>query len=130
MRRVFAHQYSVVWGIGRFLGGLVEDPKHLLLDSFFLEDQSVFVPDEVWLLGIDTVSLHAALEQVNDVGVVGVLGERQASAVVHVLLELLGLVSAEFLDGDLLLLLLDVGVLLLLGSSRKALPGKLSLEEV
>jgi len=70
------------------------------------------------------VSLHARLEQADDVGVVGVLGEGQASAVVHELSEFLRLVFAQFLNGDLLLLLFDVGVLLLLGSAGKALPRK------
>jgi hypothetical protein len=49
---------------------------------------------------------------------------------VHKLLELVGLVLAELLDGDLLLLLFDGGVLLLLGSARKALPWERAFQEV
>lgn len=48
----------------------------------------------------------------------------------HELFELLRLISAELLDGGLLLLLLDVSVLLGLGSAGQALPGKGSSEEV
>jgi hypothetical protein len=45
------------------------------------------------------------------------LSEAQTLAVVHKLLELFWLVSAELIDGYLLLLLLDVGILLSLGST-------------
>lgn len=48
----------------------------------------------------------------------------------HELLELIWLISAELLDGYLLLLLLNVGILLLLGASWETLPRKNSLQEV
>ena len=48
----------------------------------------------------------------------------------HKLLELVGLVLAELLDGDLLLLFLDGGVFLLLGAARETLPWKRSFQEV
>jgi hypothetical protein len=112
------------------LVGLVEYPEHLLLDGFLLQSKAVLVPNEVRSLGADAVALHASFEQIDDVRVVGVLGETQPAAVVHEFLELLGLVAAEFLDAHLLLLLLNVGVLLLLRPARKALPGQLSLQEV
>ena len=85
-----------------------------MLDCLLLQHQPVLVPDEIRLLGVESVALHAALEQVDDVRVVGVLSERQAAAVVHELLELVGLVSAELVDGDLLLLLLNVRIFFLL----------------
>jgi len=49
---------------------------------------------------------------------------------VHELLEFLRLVTAELLDGSLLLLFLNVGVLLGLGSARKSLPRKTTAQEV
>ena len=103
---------------------LFDDFHHLLLDLLLLQHQSVLVPDEVGSLQVESVSLHARLEQPDDVRIVGVLSEGEASAVVHKLSEFLRLVFAQFLDGDFLLLLLDVIVLLLLGSSWQSLPRK------
>lgn len=60
------------------------------------------------------MAFHAALEKVQDVLVVGVGRKREAAAVVHELLELRGLVQAELVDGDLLLLSLDVIIFLVL----------------
>jgi len=82
------------------------------------------IPDELRNLRVDSVSAHAAFKKSDDVAVVGVLSEAQTLAVVHELLELFWLVSAQIIDGYLLLLLLDVGVLLGLGSSWKSLPWK------
>ena len=90
----------------------MDNLEHLLLDEFFFEHQPIFVPDEVRLLRVDIVFLHAAFEQIDDVAIVWVLGEAETSAVVHEFLELLRLVLAKLLDLDLLLLFLDVGVLL------------------
>ena len=108
----------------------MDNLEHLLLDEFLLEHQSIFVPDEVRLLKVDIIFLHTALEQVDDVAIVWVLGEAETSAVVHKFLEFLRLVFAELLDLDLLLLFLDVGVLLSLGSSGEALPWESTLQEV
>ena len=101
---------------------LFDNFHHLLLDLLLLEDQPVLVPDEVGGLQVESVSLHARLEQANDVRVVGVLREGQASAVVHELSEFLRLVLAQFLNSHFLLLFLDIGVFLLLRSSGKSLP--------
>lgn len=109
---------------------LLDDLEHLLLDKLLFQHEPIFVPDEVGLLGVDMVFLHAALEESDDVAIVRVLGEAEASAVVHELLEFLGLVLAKLLDLDLLLLFLDVGVLLGLGSTWKSLPWESTLEEV
>lgn len=106
---------------------LLDDLEHLLLDEFLLENQPIFVPDEVWLLWVNIVFLHAPFEESDNVAIVRVLGEAQASAVVHELLEFLRLVLAKLLDLDLLLLFLDVGVLLGLGSSWKTLPWESTL---
>ena len=76
------------------------------------------------------MAFHAALEETEDVAVVGVGRERQTSAVVHELLELGGLVEAEFVDGDLLLLALDVIIFFVFGASRESLPGESATEEV
>ena len=58
------------------------------------------------------------------------MSEGKASAVVHELSELVWLVLAELLDLNLLLLFLDVGVLLSLGSTWKSLPWERSFQEV
>ena len=108
----------------------VNNIHHLPLDGLFLEHQSVLVPDEVWGLRINFMPLHAVLEQVNDETIVWVLSETQISAVIHELLELLRLVFAEVFDGNLLFLLLDVGILLSLGSAWEALPWERSFQEV
>jgi hypothetical protein len=76
------------------------------------------------------VLLHAALEQANDVAVVRILGEAETAAIMHELLEFLRQVLAQVVDGRLLLLLLDVGVLLGLRSAGQALPGQRALQEV
>jgi hypothetical protein len=67
---------------------------------------------------------HAILKQVYDETVVWILSEAQVSAVIHELLELVRLVFAELFNRNLLFLLLDVGVLLSLGSTWEALPWK------
>ena len=57
------------------------------------------------------MSLHAALEQSDDVTIVWILSERQASAVVHELFEFFGLISAKLFNFGLFLLFLDVSIL-------------------
>ena len=109
---------------------LLDNLEHGGLHLFSLESKSVFIPDEIRGLGVEAMSLHAALEEPNDVRVIWVLGETETSAVVHEFSEFLWLVLAEFLDGHFLLLFLDVGVLLLLVSSWESLPWELTLQEV
>ena len=100
------------------------------LDGFLLEHEPVLVPDEVGVLGVESVLLHATFEQANDVAVVGVLGEAQTSAVVHELSEFIGLVFAQVIDGGLLLFLLNGSVLFGLGSSWKSLPRQRAFKEI
>ena len=109
---------------------LVKDLSHLLLDGFLLEGQSILVPDKLRGGLADSMSLHTWLEQTDDVGVVWILSKAESSAVVHKLGKFLGLVLAQFLDGDLLLLFLNVIILLLLGSAWKPLPRKWSFQEI
>ena len=73
---------------------------------------------------------HAALKKTDDIAVVWVLRKTEVSAILHVLLELLWLILAELGDLDLLLLLLNVGVFLFLGSTWKTLPWEGSSQEV
>ena len=108
----------------------LDDIEHLPLDGLLLEHKAVLVPDEVGVLGVKGVTLHATFEKTDDVRIIGVLGKAQAAAIVHELLEFLGLVSAKLLDGSLLLLLFDVGVLLSLGPSRKTLPWETTFQKV
>ena len=58
------------------------------------------------------------------------MGEAEATAVVHELLEFLGLVSGELLNGCFLLLFLNIGILLSLRSTGKSLPRKRATQEV
>ena len=102
----------------------------MLLDLLFLQYEAVLVPDEVGCLQVEAMAFHARLEQADDVRVVRVLSEGKTSAIVHEFSELLRLILAKFFNSDLLLLFLDVSVLLLLRSSRKALPWQRTLEEV
>ena len=76
------------------------------------------------------MSLHAPLEEADDVAVVWILCEAQAAAVVHELLEFLWLVFAELVDRGLLLLLLNIGILFGFGSAGQALPWQRSLQEI
>ena len=68
---------------------LLDHLQHGCLHFFSFQGKSVFIPNEIRCLGVETMSLHAALKETNDVGVVWVLGEGEASAVVHVLLKLI-----------------------------------------
>ena len=70
------------------------------------------------------MSLHATLEQTDNVRIVRILREAKTSAVVHELFELVGDVPTELVDGYFFLFLLNVGVLFSLRSSWEALPGK------
>ena len=94
----------------------------MLLNLLLFKSESIFVPHKVRLFWVDVIFGHAIFEEANDVAVVGVLREGQASAVMHEFLELIWLVLAKVFDSDLLLFLLDVGVLLGLGSAWKTLP--------
>jgi len=58
------------------------------------------------------------------------LGEAEASAIVHELLEFVWLISAELLNAYLLLLFLNISVFFLLCSTGKSLPWKGPLEEI
>jgi hypothetical protein len=109
---------------------LLDDVEHLPLDGLLLEHKAVLVPDEVGVLGVEGVTLHAAFEKTDDVGIIRVLGEAQATAVMHELLEFLGLIPAELFDGGLLLLLFDVGILLSLGSTGETLPWERTFQKV
>jgi len=109
---------------------LLDDIEHLPLDGLLLKHKAVLVPDEVWVLGVEGVTLHATFEKTDDVRIIRVLGETQATAVVHELLEFLGLISAKLLDGCLLLLLFDVSVLLSLGPSGETLPWETTFQKV
>ena len=92
--------------------------------------QSVLVPDEVRLCWVHVVLLHAGLKQGDDISIIWILSKGEASAIVHEFCKLVRLVLAKLLDFDLLLLFLDVGVLLSLGSTRKTLPWERSFQEI
>lgn len=111
-------------------GWFGDDAHHALLETLLLEEQAVLVPDEVRGLEVEVVALHAPFEETDDVLVVGVGGERQATAVVHEFLELRRLVQAELVHGHFLLLALNVIIFLVLGATGETLPGEGSSKEV
>jgi len=76
------------------------------------------------------MSRHAGLKEAQAGPVVGLLLEIELSAVLHELLELVGVSAAELLKGRLNLLLFDSGVLLVLGATWESLPWELTLKEV
>ena len=89
---------------GRFL---VNNIHHLPLDRFFLENKSILVPDEIRVLCIKPILLHATLKEANDVAVIRVLCEAQTSAIMHELSEFFWLIFAKVIDSCLLLFLLN-----------------------
>ena len=121
---------TIIYGSWSLIGGglvlfgwlLVDDVHHLPLDRFLFQNQSVLVPDEVGIFCIDTLLLHTALEQTDDIAVIWILGEAKATAVVHEFSEFFRLILAQVINGCLFLFLLDGCVLLSLGSTWKSLP--------
>lgn len=109
---------------------LLQCSHHVLLEGLLLEDQPVLVPNEVGGLGVESVPFHAVVEEAEDVTVVWVVGEFEGPAVLHKLLELDGLVQTQFVNGDLLLLSLDVVIFFVFGPAGETLPGKGSSQEV
>merc|ERR1712146_146901 len=85
----------VVLGGCCFAFRLVNDFHHLLLEGLSLLEEAVPVPDEIDGAGVVVVTLHAPLEEAEDVAVVRVLSEGETTAVVHELLELGRLILAQ-----------------------------------
>ena len=121
---------GLFFSISLGVGGFRDYAHHVLLEGFFLKEEAVFVPDEVGGLLVEVVALHATFEESQDEAVVGVSGKTESAAVLHEFLELAGLVHAEFVDGDLLLLTLDVIIFFIFRASGKSLPGERAAEEV
>jgi hypothetical protein len=101
---------------------LLQRTHHVLLKGLLLEHQAILVPNKVWRLQVEAVSLHATLELAENESVVGVSSEAQRPAVQHEFLKLYGLVKAKLLDSDLLLLALNVIVFFVLGAAGQSLP--------
>lgn len=112
--RLFLLLIGLVW--------LLQGAKHVLLQGLLFKNKAVFIPDEVWGLSVELVALHALLKQVEDVPVVGVSSEAERSAVLHVLLELVWLVQAQLVDGNLLLLALNIVIFFILAAAWETLP--------
>jgi hypothetical protein len=93
---------------------LAYDVENRILQRFFVLAQTVLLPGVVRNLGVKLVPLQAALKHVKCGLVVGLLLELEGAAVVHKFFELVGVPSAELLEGRLNLLLLNVIVLLVL----------------
>lgn len=93
-------------------GGLADDSHHVLLQGLLLEEEAVLVPDEIRCLNVEVVTLHATLEQIEDVAVVGVGSETKTAAVLHEFFEFSWLVHAELIYGHFLLFSPDVIIFL------------------
>jgi hypothetical protein len=102
----------------------------LSFDCFFLKDQSILVPNEVWDGLIDIIFFHAIFKLFNDIFVVRVLSKTKLFAVVQNIGEALLVALAQLFYRNLHLLLFDVGILFSLGSSWKTLPRERSLQEI
>lgn len=113
-----------------FLRWFVDKVQQGGLQVFLFFAKPVLLPGVVEDLGIELVTLHALLEVADADSVVWSLLELQASAVLHVVLELVGLALAEVIQGGFDLLLFDSVVFLVFGASWKSLPWKLAHEEV
>ena len=105
-----------------FLGWLIKDLQHIFLKHVFLNVQTVFLPDELGHLWVKLVLGLAVFPQRVNVFVVWITSEGKRSTVDHEVLELLWLALAELVDGDFLLLFLDVIIFFVLRSSWKSLP--------
>ena len=126
----FALVFLLLAAAGLLRCWFLERTHHVLFEGLLLEYEAVLVPNEVWSLGVEVVAVHAIIEQVQDVTVVGVICELQGSAVLHELFELNGLVQAQLVDGDLLLLSFNVVIFFVLGTAGEALPRERSSQEV
>mgnify|MGYP006901765532 CR=1 FL=1 len=104
--------------------------EHRVLKSLFVFTEAVLLPGVVGDFGVELMSLEAALKHVERGLVVGLLLKFEGAAVVHELLELVGVAPAELLEGRFNLLLLNVIVLFILGAAGQPLPGQTSFEQV
>jgi hypothetical protein len=59
------------------------------------------------------VSFHASFKQINDVAIVRVLSEAEATTIMHEFFELVWLVLAKLFNCNFLLFLLNIGVFFL-----------------
>ena len=112
------------------LARLVDDTHHRLLQRLAFKIEAVLVPDEIRRADVKIVALHATLEERGDVAVIRVSGEGQPTAVVHELLKLGRLIEAELVNGDLLLLALDVIIFFVLRTAWQTLPRERATEEI
>ena len=101
---------------------LADNLHQVLLKSFLLKYQSIFVPYEIWHFRVPLIFLHATFEQPEDVFVVRVLSELELATVVHKLTELLWVSFAQLINSNFQLLLFDVVVFLVLRATGQALP--------
>ena len=88
------------------------------------------LPVERRRVELQVVVFHALLEKRDAKCIVWLFLESQLTAVSNILVELLGIPTAQFLEWDLQLLLLDVLVLLILILAGKALPWETASDEV
>lgn len=108
----------------------VDDVHHLSLNCFLFEDKPIFVPNEIWIFCVKSMPLQTAFKKTDDVTVVWVLREWEASAVMHEFFEFFWLILAQVLNCGFLLFLFNGCIFFSLWSAGQSLPWKGSLQEV
>lgn len=84
------HLFTCLFVLGAF-GGFVDDLHKVCLKRLLLKFESILVPDKVGHLWVPSILLHASLKQSKDELVVWILSKLELSAVIHELLELVGM---------------------------------------
>ena len=113
-----------------FLRWFVNQSHQRRLENFFLLTQSILLPSVVEDLIVEFMTSHALLPKAYTHGVVRCILKLQLSAILHVLLELSGVAFAKLVESRLYLLLLDIVVFFVFGSTWESLPGQNTLQQV
>ena len=121
---------SFIFSFLIFLRWFVNQSHQRCLENFFLLTQSILLPSVVEDLIAEFMTNHALLPKAYTHGVVGRIFKLQLSAILHVLLELSGVAFAKLVESRLYLLLLDIVVFFVFGSTRESLPGQNTLQQV
>lgn len=104
------------------LGLLADNIQNRVFQCLLIFAESVLLPGVVHHLAVELVALHARLKQIQARFVVGLLVKLQGAAVVHKLLEFVGLPAAEFFQRRFNFLFFNVVVLLVFRATGQTLP--------
>ena len=109
---------------------LSDHGHHTVFKRFLVLAEPVLLPSVVHDARVKIVTYHARVKETDTGSVVGLLFELKRTTVFHEFAELTWIAPAEFFQTRLDLLLFDVVVLLVLGTSWQALPWQLSLKQI